>query len=212
MLKLSELHTWLNRVEGDITGYVGSDITIGPQDKATAKESYHQKIIELKSAIDNYYSSMKSVNLPDLVLAVFTYLSWIPSDDLVDIREFFDGGGTFIPSLLTSDTRELFYDAGAVTPEQLIKLENFITKIKGAAAIDVAGINSAKQAMRSNTYGISFAAVFEVDADKKPSISVDIKQSARKIYNDMGIYDISKTFGIDVYIPSYIKEDNGDNS
>lgn len=211
MLTKQQLHSWIAQLKSDMNSYVNSDRNIVSADKTDAKNAYASLLDDLKSECDSYFSSMSSAPLTDAIIGILSYLSFFTIEDaeeIANMNNYFSCNSIFNEDLLSINSKEAFYDNGAVRQQEMIKLNNFISRVSGGASSDKSRLESAIGTMRSKVMANSFIMIFEVDKEKKPVISIDIPEIARAIYNTFKVYDIIKAFDIDIYIPSYIQEEH----
>lgn len=212
MLTLQQIHSWLITLKSDMNRYVSADSSISSTDKSTAKNSYSSIIDEIASECDTYFMNMKSAPLSDYIISVVSYLGFIDPEEssgLIDISSHFSCDNTFTEELLHSDTKTLFYNSGAISTAEMVKLNNFKNKISNGSSKDISDIRNIISSIRSSIMWNSFAMMFEVDKDKKPHMNkINIRETAELLYNTYKAYDIIKSFNFDIYIPSYIEEEH----
>lgn len=109
-----------------------------------------------------------------------------------DIREIFDVAGIWDEMMATS----------SVTQEQI---ENWIASIEEARGEELAGLKAVSDFCEAGSYNTGMAVLFEDLGDVIQSVDKD--SLLERIYTSGGFLELIKVFGMDIYIPSKLRQE-----
>ena len=133
-------------------------------------------------------------------------------DGYTDVTKLFTGGGVFLElSKISVEKFNKGYQEldplGQLPPKSNTYLTAWAQQLKEARAAEVSALAGIASFCESGSYNVGLAMLFEnlggvVTSSGKEAL-------AKKIYRDCGYLDVIQVFGLDVHIPSCIKEGHG---
>lgn len=128
------------------------------------------------------------------------------------VRGLFTGGGA-VPEMCSISVEEFnkgyqeIDPAGLLPPKSNTHLTKWAELLGTARAGELSALSAIASFCESGSYNIGLAVMFENLGSVISSIGKD--EMAKEIYQDCGYLDVIQTFGLNVHIPTCIKEGHG---